>query len=356
MTDLIPPGQEHPAVDPIDGNAVGAMLAGTYGLTPVSMRRLPIGDATINYRVACIERTVFVKCYLPGTNLTGELMAIELSEIAGRAAVPIAPVLSSRTGALLATQDELSLSVWDFIDGRTVTLGLNHGQLRAAGASLGRIHRRFADLPASRGPASQTRTWLSMDLSEVERTINRLLGIIAARAEPDDFDAAAEQTLRERRATLAHVPSLLADLPPLTSQVLHGDYSALNLLFSGDDLVAVIDFRPPDPFLIAYELGRIAFDPRAVALTSNWLEDACTLVSAYLAENPRASHSDIACAGRIWLAQLLTSLYGVKGHYLQPGLLQDDLDEFWLLRHQAAQVLLEHLDEVEDALSGCRPA
>jgi homoserine kinase type II len=40
----------------------------------------------------------------------------------------------------------------------------------------------------------------------------------------------------------------------------------------------------------------------------------------------------------------------VKNHYLKPGLLQDDLDEFWLFRHRASQALLARLDEIEDAL------
>ncbi len=356
MADLIPSGEGRPAVDRVAGDELVATLANVYGLTPLDVRRLPIGDATMNYRAVCAERTVFVKCYLPGTDLAAERLAIELSDTAGHAGVPTARVRPSRTGELLSTYRGLAMSVWDFVDGRTITTGLNRAQLRAAGATLGRIHRCFATLPASHEPASQTRAWLSVDLSRLARTIDQLLGIIAARPERDDFDTAAERTLRERRVALAHVPALLDHLPPLTSQVLHGDYSVLNLLFSGDGLAAVVDFRPPDPFLIAYELGRIAFDPRAVALTPGWLEDACVLVDAYLAENPHVSTGDVSCAGRIWLVQLSISLYGVKGHYLQPGLLQGDLDRFWLLRHRAAQILCERLADVDDALSHCRPA
>lgn len=356
MTNLTPPDPAHPIIDPIDAQAITSTLTKAYGLTPLDVRRLPIGDATVNYRAVCTERTVFVKCYPPKTDLGAERRAIELSEIAGQVAVPVARVLPSRAGEMLAPHGKLAVSVWDFIDGRTIATGLNRAQLQATGAALGCLHRRFAILPASRGPASQTRAWLSVDLSEVARTIDQLLSIIAARAAPDDFDAAAARTLHERRVALAHVPALLAAVPPLTSQVLHGDYSVLNLLFSGDDLAAVIDFRPPDPFLISYELGRIAFDPRAVALTPDWLEGACVVIDAYLAANPRVSPNDVAYAGRIWLVQLLTSLYGVKGHYLQAGLLQGDLDAFWLLRHRAAQVLWEQLADVEDALRSYRPA
>ncbi|MFJ6437784.1 hypothetical protein [Streptomyces sp. NPDC091416] len=47
----------------------------------------------------------------------------------------------------------------------------------------------------------------------------------------------------------------------------------------------------------------------------------------------------------------MTSLYGVKQHYLGPGLLQEDLDQFGLLRHAAAQRLLASLGEVESTLA-----
>src|SRR5205807_5208941 len=124
------------------------------------------------------------------------------------------------------------------------------------------------------------------------------------------------------------------------------------LMFADDTLAAVIDFRPPDPFLIAWELGRIAFDVRSVVLTAGWLGSGLELVRAYLEENPGAAEADIVFCARVALLQLMRSLYGVKNHYLKPGLLQDDLDEFWLLRHRASQAMLARLDEIEGALRG----
>lgn len=75
------------------------------------------------------------------------------------------------------------------------------------------------------------------------------------------------------------------------------------------------------------------------------------LVTAYLDANPRLPAADVIACARVALLQLMTSLYGVKQHYLKPGLLQDDLDQFWLLRHAAAQRLLENLADVETALA-----
>ncbi|MEJ8654784.1 hypothetical protein WKI65_43800 [Streptomyces sp. MS1.AVA.3] len=146
-------------------------------------------------------------------------------------------------------------------------------------------------------------------------------------------------------------PSFWPAFPPLTCQVLHGDYSAVNLLFDGDTLTAVLDFLPPAPFLVAYEVGRIAFDPRTVVLNNDWIAAGVNLVGAYLDTNPHLPAADVTACARVALLQLMTSLYGVKQHYLKPGLIQQDLDQFWLLRHAAASRLLGNLDDVENALA-----
>jgi Ser/Thr protein kinase RdoA (MazF antagonist) len=146
------------------------------------------------------------------------------------------------------------------------------------------------------------------------------------------------------------IPGLLAELPELTAQILHGDYSPVNLLFDGEQLSAVLDFRPPDPFLIAYDLGRMAFYPNTVVYDPGWMGAARTLITAYQEANPGVAAADIRSCARVALVQLLGSLYGVKQHYLKPGLFQDDLDEFWLLRHRAAGILLDSLAGIDALL------
>ena len=60
---------------------------------------------------------------------------------------------------------------------------------------------------------------------------------------------------------------------------------------------------------------------------------------------------DIRACARVALLQLLGSLYGVKQHYLKPGLFPHDLDKFWLLRHRTASTLLEHLADTDELLA-----
>jgi Ser/Thr protein kinase RdoA (MazF antagonist) len=226
-------------------------------------------------------------------------------------------------------------------------------QLEQAGDALGRIHAAFAPLPASSSPAPQVTAWREPDIAGLNATIGTLLAAIASHAatgQAGAFDKQARSTLTERQDMLAAVPALLAGLPELTAQVLHGDYSPVNLLWDNGTLTAVLDFRPPDPFLLAYDLGRMAFYPNTVASDPSWLDSARTLVAAYIAANPSVPGEDVRWCARVALLQLLTSLYGVKQHYLKPGLFQDDLDQFWLLRHQAAGIILAQLDDAEAML------
>lgn len=337
-----------------DADKVAAVLVAEYGLSPNRLIRLPIGQGTVNYRVSCDDRDVFVKCYPVDADLPAEREAIALSELAGRNGVPVAAVVRTVASDPISTRECLAISVWDWVEGGIMTNGLTTAHHHAAGAALGRIHAAFAPLPASSGPAPQVASWRKVDVTGLSAVIDRLLGIIAdrkAHGAMDEFDTNAQQTLAERRTMLAHIPVLLAELPELTAQVLHGDYSPVNILFGGDDLTAVIDFRPPDSFLVAYDLGRMAFYPNTVTRDTNWPKAAATLICGYLQTNPTVSAIDIRACARVALLQLLGSLYGVTQHYLKPGLFPHDLDEFWLLRHRTASTLLEHLADTDDLLA-----
>lgn len=344
---------EHPATVDATAEPIPSVLADRYGLAAEELIQLPIGQGTINYRATCADRAVFVKSYPPHADLPGERDAIGLSELAGQHGVPVPAPLRNRDGQVIDTSSGAAVSVWEWMPGRVITRGLSTSQYAQAGAALGRIHATFADLPASAGPAPQVAEWRTADLDGLAATIERLLQLITGRTAAglqDSFDAAAERTLTQRRGMIEGIPGLLADLPELTAQVLHGDYSPVNLLFDGERLSAVIDFRPPDPFLIAYDLGRMAFYPNTVADDPDWVTAAGTLITGYLQTNPTATPSDLRACARVALLQLLGSLYGVKQHYLKPGLFQTDLDAFWLLRHRAAGILLDHLVETDALL------
>ncbi|MFG1755325.1 phosphotransferase enzyme family protein [Streptosporangium sandarakinum] len=336
-------------------SAVMDVLATGFGLTAHTISPVPIGQVTINYRARLADgRDVFVKQYPAACDLDAERAAINLAARAVKDGIPGAAAIPTSSGDVIASGPP-PISVWEWMPGRVETR-LSAAQLTAAGGALGRIHALFAPLPTGPDPDAAVRAWRSPDLDGLATTIDQLLEIIAERMRAgaaDVFDREAQRTLLERRSMLARVPALLADLPDtLTVQVLHGDYSPVNLLFQAETLSAVLDFQPPHPpFLLAYDLGRMAFYPNTVAAGPAWQDAAATLIRAYRSVHPDVPAADVRACGRVALLQLLTSLYGVKQHYLKPGLFQDDLDEFWLLRHVAAGELLSQLAETDALLA-----
>ncbi|MEV8544602.1 phosphotransferase [Streptomyces sp. NPDC051572] len=345
-----------PSPSPVSSTGVlSQILADHYGLRVRDLVQLPIGQGTVNYRATCDDgREMFVKNYPPGTDVDAELRAIGLSELARRRGIPAAPVVENAHGAFIDASTPHAVSVWQWMHGGVETV-LNGTQTVQAGDALGRIHALFAPLPESSAPAPQADAWRNVDPARLEVTIDQLLKIIAERTRTgvaDTFDAEAERTLRERRAMLERIPKLIAELPDhLTTQVLHSDFSPVNLLFDGDMLTAVLDFRPPEPFLLSYDVGRMAFYPNTVATDPRWMQTAGTFIDTYRQANPAVADADVLACARVALLQLLTSLYGVKQHYLKPGLFQDDLDTFWLLRHQAVAELLAHLPDTDQFLA-----
>jgi len=299
--------------DPTAPYAVGQLLTAGFGGRAVALDRIPVGQVTVNYRATTDIGLLFVKVYSAGTDLAQEAAGIRLSALAARAGVPVAEPLALADGAYIATHEGSAASVWEYVDGEIIETGYSRPQLHAVGRTLGLIHQAFAALPESDGPAPQVLPWLAFDAPGFVATIDRLLGVIEAKSELDEFDQAARRTLRERRDQVETIPGLLAGLPPLTTQVLHSDYSAMNLMFHGERLAAVIDFGSPDPFFLAYELGRIAYYPNTVVSLAQWPADAGELIAAYREANPGVAADAVTYSVRVALIQLLTSLYGVRG-------------------------------------------
>lgn len=333
---------------------VADALADRYGLLDADLARVQGGQNTINLSAHSEGRRVFVKTYAPGTDLDTEQRAIGLSERAGTHRVPVAPLVRNGHGQRIDTAGPVAFSVWEWMPGQVVT-DLDETRYAQAGQALGRIHTAFADLSVpSDAHASAIRTWRTVDVPALHATIDRLMAVIDTPQgrEKDPFDEVAARTLSERRTMLDHLPILAKQVgKELTVQVLHGDYSPVNLLYANDGaLSAVLDFTPPRPNLLAYDLGRMAFYPHSVTGGRDWLTLARVFIGAYLQANPRIRGEDVRACARIALIQLLRSLYGVKQHYLEPGIDQDALDAFWVLRHQAARTLVDHQEEIAHML------
>lgn len=201
-----------------------------YGQPAAELQRFTGGTATVNYTGQAGGRRIFVKVYLPGTDLDPERGAIELSEFAAAGGVPTAGVIRSLNGSLIHRSDDTGLSVWELLPGGPAgKSGLSEREMGAVGGSLGRLHRVLAGYPAA-PPAVVSASGLC-DIGRSIGKIDKVLAALARTPNPDGFQAWAVDVLRWRLALMPRIAEILAGLPPLTSQILHGDFAAPNVLF-----------------------------------------------------------------------------------------------------------------------------
>jgi Ser/Thr protein kinase RdoA (MazF antagonist) len=290
---------------------------------------------------------LFVKEYLSDIHRAPLLLSLALAEFALDGGIPVPRIFRTVTGQLLCEHDESMVAAFDYVADANVYSTLSLQQAAFAGAMLGKIHSRFRVFPAALEHLNGS--WFEFRLDHKMKEIDRYLRKIDAIPELSDFDRQARDLLHEQQGLLDRIPMLLDALPPLTSQVIHGDYNPQNLLFRSGLIAAVVDFRPPRPFLVAYELGRIALNPEHFQ-QSDWSLKALAATEGYCRSHD-PNKADFVCSFRIWLIQLLRSTYGIKEHYLSPVRHQTTFDAYWINRRKAAPIILSALPDLESELA-----
>jgi homoserine kinase type II len=312
-----------------------------YGVRVGGLHRIHAGTNTINYRVVDENgQRWFAKLYRG--DLGRERTAIDLTEFARRGGIPVPEVRRTVTGDLIA--EAVPMSLWEYVDGETAEGGLTGQRWPAVGAVVGRLHRRLAEHPAAAPtlrPAVGAR-----DLTRAAHGFDRLIASFQARASLSPFEEWACEAARERRGLLGQAAVILAGLPELTVQVLHGDLASPNLMLRDDAVAAVIDFHPSGPGFTAWEIARIGCDPRTVVLGDQWIDGLCELLLAYRDEHPAARLADLLSTVAVGCAHTLGSTYPLA----EPAPVPPSLQRYARARHQAALIMLDRLPDVQETL------
>jgi Ser/Thr protein kinase RdoA (MazF antagonist) len=335
-----------------------AVLAEAYGLTDITLDRLVSGSQTDNYRgVLSSGETVFVKAGRSDPAFryshTEARTSAELSEIARTSGVPAPAVRRNREHDLVTRTPNGVLTVWDFIPSDPQTRPLTPHRAEEAGWILGRLHRRFAELPAQ-DRRRRGDKWISGDPDGPIGDARAVLETIENLPCPTSADLDRYERLQRRVERLEALPDLRRDLPEsITHGLGHGDYTRVNLLWRGDRVVGVLDFLGDDVAL-AWELGRIAFDTLTVATSPTWRQAASACMYGYKQANPHLSSDDFLAAPLMMALHALCSLYGVHEHYHCPNPIrevQEDNTQYWINRDTAVMRVLDNLDALRSDLS-----
>ncbi|MGB8944975.1 MAG: phosphotransferase [Streptomyces sp.] len=325
------------------------VLSDRYGIDVATVEPVPMGTETINRRVTLTDgRRVFVKQYRAAADLEQARVAWDMSEFCRGAQVPVPRAWRSWDGDVITPFADAAWVVADEALGRVATEPMTVPRAQCTGLMLGRMHRALASYP-SPARVRQTR-WRTASVESAAVQTDAALARSAAQHDPRLGQLRVE--LEQRREDLdSHVSRLRAGLPEiLVAQAAHADFTRPNLLAQEDVITAILDFQG-ETCVLAWELGRAAFDPRTVANSSSWLQSALRLIDAYRVENPDLPLADLQACARVALLYMLFSLYGATtAEYHLPAEAEADLRRHWVERQITIRRLLDNLDELETAL------
>jgi hypothetical protein len=77
-------------------------------------------------------------------------------------------------------------------------------------------------------------------------------------------------------------------------------FSGANLLLRGQQVAALIDFRPPGHRSPVWELGRIVLDPRTVLAAPDWPTGMVGAIAAYRAADPALPAGELLAVPRVY--------------------------------------------------------
>ncbi|MFI5824905.1 hypothetical protein ACIA8I_38400 [Streptomyces rishiriensis] len=113
-----------------------------------------------------------------------------------------------------------------------------------------------------------------------------------------------------------------------------------------------MDFRPPAPGYLTWEIARLGCDPKSVLDNSveSWLTGYTDLTLAYRDANPEASVDDLVSSLRVGCAAMLCSAFPLSVPVERPHIVDAAMESYGRVRHEAALMLLDRLPDMEEAL------
>ncbi len=330
---------------------VAATLPKAYGVQPAEVTQILGGTNTHNYRVTARDGGLwFAKIYRDHQILERERAAVELAEFTREGGVPVPAVRRTREGDLIETRGPVPMSLWTYLpEVQTAEGALTGGRWPAVGEAVGLLHRRLGDHPSARpvsGPGAGV-----CDLPGNKTRFERLVTAYSSRRELREFEEWAARAARERLSVFGRLATLLASLPQLTVQVPHGDLASPNVLLRGEKVAGIVDFQPPKPRYTAWEIARIGCDPRSLLLGWDaWLSGLCQFLAAYRDAHPDARGQDLLATPVVGCISMLASTYPLAEPVDAPAEMTASLEIYARARHEAALMLLQRLDEAQEAV------
>lgn len=324
-----------------------SFAARTYGIVPSSAVAAGAGVESEVWRIDVGDAPALCLKWFRGPVDHTIIQRTILMDRLARRGLPYPRLHRARSGDAISTFDGRAVLVLDWIEG-SILDRLCVASAESAAAALAATHDALAEQPPPTAPSPPL--WQTREVEDMVDRCRRLRGHIRRLDERTAIDDLIDHALYVRIRHLQRVHSLRSGLPTMSLEPLHFDYTRPNLLFQGTSLAGVLDLVGT-PGYAAWELGKLAFEPRTVASRPDWRDVALSAIAAYRERRKRA---EVVATVRTTILYNLFSLWGVSGRYDGGNrATPTGHEDYWLDRHASTCVLLASLDDLETCVTGC---
>lgn len=316
--------------------------SGIHGVSP-----LGVGEEADSFRVRTSEGPVFLKVLKDPDGAVALAGEWEMSLRAFRGGIRTPGPLRLACSEELAFIGGRPVAAWSWMEGEVREDGWSSPEAFDAGSELGRIHRLFRSTQVS-SSIDHGKAWASISSKDAAEELLGLSASLGAESEGHEV-AYAHRALRKRLCVLEKAAAWDPLWSELSVQLVHGDYSTMNVLVSRGAVASVVDFSRPTTHLRVYEVGRAAFNTHSIATRKDWLESAIAFLVGYGAVDASVTSEELMLASRAALVQLARSAYGLQVG-LDASQWSPSLDRFWKQRTSALWTLAESLDDIDVAV------
>jgi len=206
------------------GRWVLEMLERHWGICAANCDRIVMSDHNALAWVSAADGTLLLKWSIAPGRFPRLAALAELTSDLATQGIPVSALVPALDGSLQLETGSISMGLQRRVDGAMLDVA-DAAQVHAAGAALARLHDALAEcqaaerVPDSEAPrrplAERVTDWLSSC--------------------PDHLPIEAREALAR---LVERTPQ-----EPLSVQLVHGDYRAANILWSGDEIAAILDFE-----------------------------------------------------------------------------------------------------------------
>lgn len=212
-----------------------------WGVGGVSgVRHLAEGLMNRNYRVETARGPFFLKQFL---DIARDQIAFQhrVTAALAQAGLPVPAPIALPDGRTVVTVSGQRYALYPWVAGRhRHGLDMSLRECAALGHLLARLHAQLARVMP---PVQQTLVVPTPEPRDTVAMIQRLLGRLRQQRSRDAFDELAKRRLSERGPLLDRFANQRpAACDTLAVGYVHGDFHALNVLYEGDEVIAILDW------------------------------------------------------------------------------------------------------------------